>query len=129
MRTAAVSTLQGRPSWRLSNIRMDAPFGWERISRADLENVVAHLSSLESMTWNDIVVTARKHNHYCDVTELSKPARDIIESDWRGADQVFSIRVTNLKRIWGIVEDGVLYVLWWDPEHQVYRSTFKDRFS
>jgi hypothetical protein len=108
---------------------MDAPFGWHRISRTDLEDVVAHLSSLETMTWNDIVVTARKHNHYCDVAELSKPARDIIDNDWRGADQVLSIRLNNLKRIWGVVDEGVLYVLWWDPEHQVYRSTFKDRFS
>ena len=123
------SYLRGRPSWRLSKLRMDQPFGWDQISRTDLEDVVTHLSSLESMTWSEIVVAARKQNHYCDVEDLSKPAREIIIQDWRGADQVLSIRLTNLKRVWGIMEQGVLYLLWWDPDHQVYPSTFKDRFS
>ena len=121
--------MHDHPSWRVRKLRMASPFGWEQISRADLADVVAHLSSLESMTWNDIVVTARKHNHFCEVEELSKPARDIIAADWRGVDQILSIRLTNLKRIWGVVEEGVLYVVWWDPEHQVYRSTLKDRYS
>jgi hypothetical protein len=91
--------------------------------------VVLHLSSLETMTWREILVTARKHNHFCNVDELSKPAREIIDRGWEGADRVLSVRLTNLKRIWGIFEDGVLYLLWWDPDHQVFPSTFKDRFS
>ncbi len=94
-----------------------------------MEAVVTHLSSLETMTWNEIVVSARKHNHYCDVANLSKAARDVIKEDFLAADRVLSIRLTNLKRVWGIVEKGVLYLLWWDPDHQVYPSTFKDRFS
>lgn len=81
------------------------------------------------MTWNDILVVARKQNHFCDVSELSKEARTNIESNWQDAEQLLSIRLTNLERVWGVMDQGILYLLWWDPEHQVYRSTFKDRFS
>jgi hypothetical protein len=91
--------------------------------------VVTHLASLETMTWREIIVTARKYNHFCNADELSKPARDIVDPGWKGADRILSIRLGNLKRVWGIFEDGVLYLLWWDPDHQVFPSTFRDRFS
>jgi hypothetical protein len=81
------------------------------------------------MTWNEILVIARKQNHFCAVSQLSKAARETIEADWQNAEQILSIRLTNLKRVWGLMDNGVLYLLWWDPDHQVYPSTFKDRFS
>jgi hypothetical protein len=123
------SFMAHKPSWRFSNIRMRAPFGWDGISRVDMQGVVSRLASLETMTWSDILVTAKKHNHFCEVSALSKPAREIIEQDWQGADRVVSIRLTNTKRIWGVIERGICYLLWWDPAHEVFPSTYMDRFS
>lgn len=121
--------MQAKPSWRLSNLRMAPPYGWGRISRTDMQAVVNHLASLETMTWNDILVVGKKQNHYCEVSGLSKDARQNIERDWQGADRVLSIRLTNVKRMWGIVEQGVFYLLWWDPDHGISPSTYKERFS
>jgi hypothetical protein len=90
---------------------------------------MSSLANLETMTWNDVLVKAKKRNHYCEVSELSKRARDIIEEDWQGADRVVSIRLASTKRIWGIIDRGVCYLLWWDPAHEVYPSTYMDRFS
>jgi hypothetical protein len=123
------SYLSAQPSWRFSRLRMDQPFGWGQVSRAELRAVVSHLAALEKMTWNEILVIARKQNHFCAVSQLSKAARENIETDWQNAEQILSIRLTNLKRVWGVMDHGILYLLWWDPDHQVYRSTFKDRFS
>jgi hypothetical protein len=123
------SYLGDHPSWRFGRLRTEPPFGWSNISRAEARAIVSHLAALEKMTWNDILVVARKQNHFCDVSELSKEARTNIESNWQDAEQLLSIRLTNLKRVWGVMDQGILYLLWWDPEHQVYRSTFKDRFS
>ncbi|MBV8367408.1 MAG: hypothetical protein JO036_00535 [Candidatus Eremiobacteraeota bacterium] len=123
------SYLARRPTWRFGRIRMDPPFGWGDISREEVESVVSHLSALEKMTWNDILVTARKQNHFCDVSKLSKPARALINADWQNAEQLLALRLTNLKRVWGFLEQGILYIMWWDPNHEVYPSTFKDRYS
>jgi hypothetical protein len=121
--------MQVRPSWRLGNLRMRSPFGWDTISRSDMVAVIAHLKSLETMTWSAILVGAKKQNYNCNVSDLAKPAREIIEQDWQGADKVLSIRLTNTKRMWGIVDQGILHLLWWDPAHEVMPSTYHERLS
>ncbi|MHB8703171.1 MAG: hypothetical protein ACYC8W_03345 [Candidatus Tyrphobacter sp.] len=36
-------------------------------------------------------------------------------------DEFFRIRVTPVKRLWGILgQDGCFSILWWDPSHRVY---------
>lgn len=94
-----------------------------------MRTVVGHLASLESMTWNDILVVAKKQNHFCTVAGLCREAQENLEQDWQGADRVLSIRLTNVKRVWGIIEQGVFYLLWWDPDHCVSPSTYMERFS
>jgi hypothetical protein len=121
------SIMDARPSWRLSNLRMKAPFGWDAIDRDDMKQVIAHFKSLESMTWSDILVASRKHNHHCDVARMSRNAQACIEEDWQGGvDDVLTIRLTNKKRVWGILEGAIVYLLWWDPEHDVYPSLKKN---
>jgi len=94
-----------------------------------MRSVIAHLKSLETMTWRDILVVAKKQNHHCNVSDLAKRARQNIEEDWQGADRVLSIRVTNTKRVWGIIDQGIFHLIWWDPEHEVMPSTYLERFS
>jgi hypothetical protein len=121
------SIMELRPSWRLSNMRMQAPFGWDSISRDDMKQVIDHLKSLESMTWSAILVGAKKHNHTCDVGGMCKAARECLTRDWQGgADEALSIRLSGKKRIWGILEGPILYLLWWDPDHDVYPSLLKN---
>jgi hypothetical protein len=35
-------------------------------------------------------------------------------------DQMFRFRLTSAKRLWGFVKEGCFYVVWWDPEHDVF---------
>jgi len=77
------SIMDDRPSWRLSNMRTQPPFGWDSITREDMKQVVSHLKSLESMTWSAILVGAKKHNHNCDVGGMCKEARDCLAGDWQ----------------------------------------------
>jgi hypothetical protein len=123
------SYMRARPSWRLGNVRMKPPFGWSEISRRDMQGVLSHLASLETMTWNEILVVGNKHNHFVAVSGLSKQARENLDQDWQGAERIVSLRLSNLKRIWGVIEQGIFHLLWWDPDHMVYPSTYKDRLS
>lgn len=115
----AVTQNDLRPVWALRNIRLAAPFGWANISRADMLDVMARLQSFESMTWNEILVAAKKQNHTLSSDQICKEARTCLEGDWQGADEVVSLRVSGKKRVWGIREGGILYLLWWDPTHSV----------
>jgi hypothetical protein len=119
--------MQEHPAWRLGSIRMIEPFGWNTISRDDMGQVIGHFKSLESMTWADILVKAKTHNHHCDVEKMCKDAKACLEGDWQGgADEVLTLRLSNKKRVWGILEGSIVYLLWWDPEHDVYPTLKKN---
>ncbi|HEV2642906.1 MAG TPA: hypothetical protein VGT98_09375 [Candidatus Elarobacter sp.] len=121
------SIMDLQPAWRLSNLRMKEPFGWNAIARDDMIQVVEHLKSLESMTWSAILIGAKKHNHRCDVERMCRAAQTCLIEDWQGgADEILTMRLTNKKRVWGILEGPIVYLLWWDPTHAVYPSEPKN---
>lgn len=119
-----------KPTWRLSNLRLPKPFGWGDIDRDDMVQVIQRLQNLESMTWGAILIDGKKQNHHCNTSDICKDAQTCLDEDWQGgADEVVTLRVTGVKRVWGIIERGVCFLLWWDPEHQVFPSTYMDRRS
>jgi hypothetical protein len=75
------------------------------------------MKELETMTWQAIGETG---SHFIDVSGLSKSARDrLLAIQQDDVDQLYSLRVTGRRRIFGIRDGGTFRVLWWDPEHEV----------
>ena len=61
------------------------------------------------------------NNHYEDVADLCKEARDrIIELKLIDIDRVFSLRLSGTERLFGILEDGIFSIIWYDPNHEIY---------
>ena len=54
-----------------------------------------------------------------DIAILCKDAQRRIEELHLDIDQVFSLRLTETLRIYGILENGVFNVLWYDPNHEI----------
>lgn len=121
------SIMDQQPAWRLGNMRMEPPFGWDTVTRDDMTQIVRHLKGLESMTWSAILIGAKKYNHHCDVAGMSREARACLDDDWQGgADEMLTMRLTNKKRVWGVLDGPIVHLLWWDPEHDVYPSLKKN---
>ena len=60
------------------------------------------------------------NNHGIPVSKLSKDAQDVLrEHRLDDREVVFSLRLTNLERIWGLREGRVLRILWFDPVHEI----------
>ena len=73
------------------------------------------------MTWREIFVDARKQNHFMGVWTICPDARKRLEDLGYGdLKKIVSLRLSGKERIWGVMEEGVLAVLWWDPGHTVY---------
>ena len=116
-----------QPAWRIGNLRMKAPFGWDAITRDDMSQIVEHFKGLESMTWSAILIGAKKHNHNCNVDGMCRQAQACLLEDWQGGtDELLTIRLTNRKRVWGVLEGPIVYLLWWDPTHAVYPTEPKN---
>jgi hypothetical protein len=100
------------------------PYGWHKVDATLLQQIRQRLSNFESMTWNEILVKAKKYNHTVSVdticSDAQKRLRDIRCAD---VDELVSLRLSAVERVWGILQEGVLIVLWWDPTHQVCPST------
>ena len=112
---------QNNPAWRISRMEFVDPFGWHTLDVEKVLYIQRKLIDFESMTWREILVDARKQNHTVSVESLGKQARDrLAEIDLDDLDELTSLRLSGAERVWGIIDQGIMNLLWWDPEHQVY---------
>ncbi|MEL6853921.1 MAG: hypothetical protein AAFO83_02295 [Cyanobacteria bacterium J06607_13] len=112
-----------RPAWRVSHLEMVDPYGWHETDAVTLKRIREKLGDFESMTWNQILVDGKKRHHSIRIDQIAKPAlkrlREIEQDD---IDRLVSLSLSGKQRVWGILEEGVLRLLWWDPNHKICPS-------
>jgi hypothetical protein len=102
------------------------PYGWHEVNGATLNAIRVKLSHFESMTWREILVKSKKQNHTVAVENMSNDARKRLrEIHCSDVDELISLHLSGTERIWGILREGVLTLLWWDPNHLVCPSLLK----
>lgn len=111
-------------SWHFHRLDRDHPlWGWDKLKAGDWKSILDALVSLESLTWAKLKEAAggrsRGTNHHSLSTEqFCKSARDRLEEirldDY---DEIFSLRLTNTLRLYGIRDGRVLRIVWHDPHH------------
>ena len=101
-------------------MEMCDPYGWHALDQNKIYDILSRLKSLESMRWSEILVTGKKRNHPIPISFLNKPARDRLSylklDDY---DQVLSLGLSGKERIFGLWDNGIVRLLWWDPGHNV----------
>ncbi|GAA6622552.1 hypothetical protein [Scytonema sp. NUACC26] len=115
------------PSWRISRLEMLGFYGWHKLDTKTLLHVKDKLASFETMTWAEILVSSKKFNHSVNVNDLCSIAQArLSEIGQDDIDELVSLRLSGKERVWGILDLGVLTLLWWDPEHEVCPSILKN---
>lgn len=79
--------------------------------------IIDRLKCFESMLWKDIV--GKTGSHWIAAHKLYKPAQKCLEEDWQGADEIFSLRIDGPTRVFGVIDDLVFYLLWYDRNHEI----------
>ena len=114
---------QKKPAWRISKMEFSDPFGWHILDENGIFSILEKLANFETMTWREILLDAKKQNHNVSVDKLIKEAQDrLTEISLDDLDDLTSLHLTGKGRVWGIIDQGVMNLLWWDPEHQVCPS-------
>ena len=114
---------QSHPAWRVGKMEMVDPFGWHNMDGRKLSELRQKLGNFESMTWAEILIKAKKQHHAIPKKDLCKPARDrLIAIQEDDVDDLVRLRLSNLERVWGILDGDVFRVLWWDPYHLICPS-------
>jgi hypothetical protein len=115
-----------RPSWRFSKMEFCDPYGWHVLDAATLQEIREKLKHFETMTWAEILVVAKKQNHTVSVDLLEADAKGRLRASGQGdLEELVSLHLTGKQRIWGILREGVLNLLWWDPDHSVCKAILK----
>lgn len=120
------------PIWDFSRVDRNGPFAFNVGSpEMDVSELLNKIVNYSSMTWAEIMHQThdegRSRNHFLDPSSLSKDAKMRLSACDIGEDQdnIFSLALTNTKRLIGLRENAVFIVLWYDPTHKFCPSTKK----
>ena len=115
------------PAWKLDRLELCDPYGWHQLDRESIDRVRTRLVAFESMTWREILIDGRKRNHSVKTSDICTAVRKRLESiGLDDLDRLLSLGLTGPKeRIWGILANGVMSLLWWDPGHEICPSSLK----
>jgi len=112
--------------WSFEILDYDGYHGWENISFGEhKEQIFEKLAHLETMSWAEIK-NAKKQHHSVATKHLSKHAQQrLIQLEQDDIDELFSLRLSGTERVYGVRDQRVLKLLWWDPNHEIYPSNKK----
>jgi hypothetical protein len=114
------------PVWQFHRCDKDHEnWGWNKIGCDELKSLLKSLASLEGLTWAQIRAQSggRDHgtnSHFLRWEQFSKDAQDQLKElkleEYQ--DQLFSLRIENTLRLYGIREGRVLKFVFHDPHHE-----------
>lgn len=135
------------PAWRFSKSDVDHPRWSVREPHEDIfhdpddptgtkighvfsksvdSELIEGLKSREIMTWSEILTQnggrgkkGGTNSHFIPMYNLVKEAQDRAAELNILEDGLISLRITSKKRVFGIMEDGVLNIVWFDRSHEI----------
>lgn len=124
------------PSYFKKKIRFSAEeceisdvFCWSGIcAHTFLKKLYKKFKDWESMRYDELIGAKKKsHAISFDDPKLNKEAISILHD--RGIigrfDELISLRVQGAERVWCVHNENILYVVFWDPKHEIYPVTKK----
>lgn len=116
--------LSEKPVWQFNRCDKEK---WPVKTPDFIYRIFDKLADYEKMTWQEIQSasggkTHGTNSHFENVADLDKAAQKrLLELKLDDTDQLFSLRLTGKERLYGILENGVFAVLWYDRKHEVYK--------
>ena len=111
------------PSWSFSRCDFEHEKWSLKLSNI-YEEIIPKLISFEQRKWSDII-SDKKRNHWIDCADFSKEAQKRLEERKIYYDELFSLRLTGTLRLFGYIENGIYYIIWYDPDHEICESQKK----
>lgn len=116
------------PAWKFA--RCDKKHGeWGFCHEQFDSEIMEKLESFESMTWAEILEASGgksrgkgNNNHFIEIENLHKTARQRMEKLKIITDEVFSLRVNGKTRLYGLLDDGTFSIIWLDRNHEICPS-------
>lgn len=102
---------------------------WTIFCQDFYENGIPKMIDFEGMTWGEITrqthdKSHKSSNHYIGLDKLTPQGKQNFPN-YCASDNLFSLRIDNVRRLIGFLEDGTFYILWYDQHHEVVSTAKK----
>ncbi len=111
-------------TWRFSIVDLEGDWGWRTAASRDWwDAILPKLQDIETMTWAAVMAAAGgrregNNSHPVKVEDMCKKAQDrLVEIGQEDLEELFSLRLTGTKRIYGIRDRHTLRLVWYDRYH------------
>ena len=112
--------------WRFARMEMEGPWPWHPITKDKLLEAREKLSSFETSTWAQLSHGGKPRLKRIPRENLDPKAQKRLQTlSMDDFDDVYELRLSGDCRIWGVREEPVFMLLWWDPDHKVCPSHLK----
>lgn len=108
-------------AWHLRILDKDGRWGWKNLKERTLwDRILPRIVNFETMTWPEILGS---RHHEIPVSKIISEAQRRLEAlGQNDIDQLVSFHITGEQVIWGIRDQNIFKVLWWDPNHEICPS-------
>jgi len=121
--------LDRQPTWRMGMLELCDPYGWHELNLTGVSKIQERLKAFESMTWREILFphnTTHRPHHPMPVSKICVKAQARLLTIAPDVDELMSLRISQACRVWGIMNQEVCELIFWDPEHQLYPINLTD---
>ena len=117
--------LKMKPVWAFSRVKQIEK--WTIYCDDFNKTVIPKLKDFEGMTLNEIKQQThdksnKSSNHFLKYDDLTIAAKKEVDEQKDNLDGLFSLRINNMKRLVGILEINVFYILWYDQKHESIKT-------
>lgn len=117
------SYLNKNPSWSFSHCDQNGKWSIYKCENFN-EDILKKLIGYEGMTWHEIMQSSggRKsgtNSHFIPMNDICKEAQKRVHELYFDFDEIFSLRLSSRKRLFGSIHDGVFNIIWYDPTHEI----------
>jgi len=112
------------PKWSLSYLQLNGKWCWSDIQRDKLLEIIEKVKEFEKSKWKQLL----KGNHPAKSIPLGhiiREAQGILEKLRIQQDELVRFRLSGKERFWGFLIEGIYYVVFWDPKHEICPSELR----
>lgn len=107
-----------KPLFKTDRMDLEGRWNWNGLDTNDLKDLLEKLFNMQKMSWQELLAQG---SHLAKVEKLIPEAQQRLEELLQDdLDELYSLHLTAKRRIWGIKDANILWLLWWDPLHEVY---------
>jgi len=117
-------TDQCLPEFKADLMDLEGPWNWS-IDPKQLKELFLKIFDSQKLTWQSL---RERGSHLVKTKNLCAEAQKRLMELQKGPledldlEEIYSLRLTGKKRVWGIKDGNIFRLLWWDPEHEVCPS-------